>query len=216
MATQYAKRRFVLVLLAIVMVSGAAWANMGTAVGPVTATITALNFDESGAMVNGFLVGTNTLLVFPKPTCNGIGTLGVVGNSITYSGTEFTQPTHIIRVQVSSFTNHTTGATYPPAPNPKPVAYPATAGAISALNYDLENGVVNGFRFTPTGGAAVFVDIGYAPSTALLAALTVGTSATVTGVLESPPTCATAGTISEVDATTIAIGSKVYTLRRVP
>jgi cell division ATPase FtsA len=76
--------------------------------------------------------------------------------------------------------------------------------------------VGNGFRFTPASGAVVFVDIGPMPSTALLAALTVGTTASVTGILEAPPTGAPSGTISEVDATSITIGSKTYTLRHVP
>ena len=122
----------------------------------------ALNYDESGGIVDGFLAGT-CLLTFSKSVCGGIGTLGVVGNSVTFSGTTHTQ-TGIVAVNVTSFTN---GAiAYPPATaSTKPSAYPATTGSITHLNYNPENGAINGFLFTPTTGPKVFVDIGAASAT---------------------------------------------------
>src|ERR1039457_1710470 len=78
-----------------------------TTVGPVTAAITQLNYDESGGMVNGFLVGTNVLLTFSKPVCGGIGTLGAVGNSVTYSGSAQTFTSGFQTVNVTLFTNGT-------------------------------------------------------------------------------------------------------------
>jgi hypothetical protein len=180
-----------------------------TTVGPVTATITALNYDESGAAVNGLLVGTNVLLTFARPVCGGIGTLGAVGNSVTYSGMALTLASGFQVVHVTSFTNGS--ITYPPPAPPKPAAYPATAGTIGQLNYG-ETGSVNGFVFTPTSGPKVFVDIGK-PSTTLAPLLTVGASVSVTGTLEAPPQCAQTGALSEVDATSLTIGTTTYPIR---
>lgn len=179
---------------------------LSTPVGPVTASITQLNYDESGGTVTGFLAGTY-LLTFSKSVCGGIGTLGVVGNSVTFSGT--TQvPTGIVPVNVTSFTNGTIA--YPPATTTtKPSAYPATSGTITQLNYNPESGAIDGFVFTPTTGTKVYVDIG-TPSTTLAPLLTVGASVTVTGTLEAPGTCAPIGTISEVDASSLTIGSIAY------
>jgi len=177
-----------------------------TPVGPVTASIAQLNYDESGGTVNGFLAGTY-LLTFSKSVCGGIGTLGVVGNSVTFSGTTQTS-TGIEAVNVTSFTNGT--ITYPPATtSTKPSAYPATPGTITQINYNPENGAIDGFVFTPTTGPKVFVDIG-TPSATLAPLLTVGASVTVTGTLEAPGACAPTGTISEVDASSLTIGSTAY------
>lgn len=180
----------------------------GTAssVGPVTAAITGLNYDESGTGVNGFLVG-NVLLTFSRPVCGGIGSLGVTGNSVTYSGTAVTLSSGFQVVHVTSFTNGT--ITYPPAAPPKPTAYAATPGTITQLNYNLENGSVNGFVFTPTSGPKVFVGISR-PNSTLAPLLTVGASVSVTGTLEAPPLCTSSGTISEVDASSLTIGSNTY------
>jgi len=179
-----------------------------TVVGPVTTTITALNYDESGAHVNGFLVGTNVLLTFSKNVCAGVSSLGAVGNTITYSGAATTFASGFQTVSVSSFSNTTTSASYPPAPTPAPSAYAATAGTITALNYS-EEGTVNGFLFTPSSSSAVFVDIGQ-PSTTLAPLLTVGAAVTVTGTLEAPSPCAASGTISEVNPSSLLIGSTTY------
>jgi len=179
-----------------------------TPVGPVTAAITQLNFDESGATVNGFLVGTNILLTFQKPVCGGIGTLGAVGNAVTYSGSAQTFTSGFQTVAVTSFANGT--ITYPPAKiSRKPSTYPLTAGTITQLNYNPENGAIDGFVFTPTSGAKVFVDIGSANAT-LTPLLTVGASVSVVGTIEAPGACAPTGTISEVDASSLTIGTTAY------
>jgi len=178
----------------------------------VTATITGLNYDESGTTVNGLLVGTNVLLTFSKPICGGIGSLGAVGNSVTYSGLALTFSSGFQVVHVTSLTNGS--ITYPPAAPPKPSAYAATAGTVTQLNRNLIDGVVDGFVFTPGTGSKVFVDIG-TPSSALATALTAGAAITVTGTLEAPPRCAATGTISEVDASSLTIGSTTYPLTHV-
>lgn len=180
-----------------------------TAVGPVTAAITQLNYDESGGTVNGFLVGSNVLLTFSRPVCGGIGTLGAVGNSVTYSGFAQTFASGFQTVRVTSYTNGTT-ITYPPATtSTKPSAYPLTAGILTQLNYNPEDGTISGFVFTPTSGAKVFVDIGSANAT-LTPLLKVGAAVSVVGTLEAPGACAPAGTISEVDASSLTIGSTTY------
>src|SRR5215467_2880407 len=63
-----------------------------TTVTNVTGTISQVNYDSNGS-VEGFLVGTNVLLNFPTNVAGGISTLGAAGNSVTYSGTEFTTST---------------------------------------------------------------------------------------------------------------------------
>jgi hypothetical protein len=180
-----------------------------TPVGPVTATITQVNYDEGGGAVNGFLVGTNVLLTFSKPVCGGIGTLGTVGESVTYSGLARTFASGFQTVNVTSFTNGT--ITYPPpaATFPKPSPYPLTAGAITQLNYNPENGTIDGFVFTPTSGPKVFVAIGFANAT-LTPLLTVGASVSVVGVMEALGACAPSGTMPAVDAWSLTIGSTKY------
>jgi hypothetical protein len=201
-----------------------------TPVGPATGAITQFNYDESGGTVTGFLVGPNVLLTFLRPVCGGIGTLGAVGNNVTYSGSGHTFASGLEVVIVTSFTNG--NITYPPVPViTRPSAYPLTTGTISQLNYSPENGSVNGFVFTPSStggpgptnpiptssvpsplvsaGGKVFVDIGEANAT-LTPLLTVGATVSVMGTLEAPGACAPAGTISEVDASSLTIGSKVY------
>jgi len=201
-----------LMVLSVSSVTASSPPNAAMPVGPVTANILALNYDESG-MVNGFVVSTGIVLAFPAAACSGIGTLGAVGNSVTYSGAEETLGSGLKVVNVSSFTNNTTPATYPPGPNPKPVAYPLIAGIVTALNYSLETGLVNGFLFTPSGGSVVLVDIGDFTSSSLRAALSVGTSVSVEGVLLQPGTCAPAGTTSEIVASSVKIGAKVYPIQ---
>jgi hypothetical protein len=131
-----------------------------------------------------------------------------VGNSVTYSGSAQTLTSGFQTVNVTSFTNGT--ITYPPATtSTKPSAYPLTPGTITQLNYNPENGAIDGFVFTPTSGAKVFVDIGSAKA-ALTPLLTVGASISVVGTMEAPGACAPTGTISEVDASSLTIGSTVY------
>jgi len=172
----------------------------------VTGKITAVNYNESGAAVNGFLVGTNVLLTFSKPVCGVIASLGKVGDSVTYSGVAVTLASGLQVVHVTSYTDGS--ITYPPAAPPKPAAYSATKGTITQLNYS-EYGSVNGFLFTPTSGSEVFVNVGR-PSTDLATALTANAAVTVTGTLEAPPACAPTGSISEVDASSLTIGTTTY------
>jgi hypothetical protein len=180
-----------------------------SAVGPVNATITALNFDESGGRVNGFMVGSNVLLNFPKPVCGGVGALGAVGNSVVYSGTQYAYSTGIQVVKVSSFTNGT--ITFTPAVRTPATAYAATAGTITQLNYSAQGGGIDGFVFTPNSGDKVFVSF-RSVNTTLAALLTKGAAVTVAGTLEAAEPCLPAGTISEVDATTLTVGGTTYTV----
>jgi hypothetical protein len=182
--------------------------NASTPVGPVTTTITQVNYDESGGTINGFLAG-NFLLVFSKSVCGGIGSLGAAGNTVTFSGTT-RSTTGIEVVNVTSFTNGP--VTYPTVVTPtKPSVYAATAGTITKLNYNAENGEINGFLFTPITGAKVFVDSGNAKAT-VVALLKVGAAVTVTGLQEAPGVCAATGTILEVDASSLTIGGTAYPL----
>lgn len=176
-------------------------------VGPVNATITALNYGESGATVDGLLVGTNVLLTFSRPVCGGIASLGNVGDKITYSGVALTFASGFQVVHVTSYTDGSS-ITYPPPAPPKPAAYPATPGTITALNYS-DFGTIDGFVFTPTTGPKVFVNIG-TPSSTLAPLLTVGAAVTVTGTLEPPPQCSSTGSISEVDASALTISGTSY------
>lgn len=188
---------------------GLAGATAAT-VGPVNAAITALNYGENGATVDGLLVGTNVLLTFAKPVCGGIASLGKVKDNITYSGVALTFASGFQTVHVTSFTNGS--ITYPPPAPPKPAAYPATAGSITQLNYS-EVGTIDGFLFTPTSGPEVFVHIGM-PSADLAKLLTVGQSVSVTGTLEPPPQCSASGTISEVDASSLTIGTTTFPISK--
>jgi len=177
-----------------------------TTVGPVTATITALNFDESGGRVNGFMVGSNVLLTFPKPVCGGVGALGAVGNTVTYSGTSSAY-TSMQVVRATSYTNGT--ITFTPAVRTPDATYAITAGTITQLNYSAHDGAVNGFVFTPTTGDKVYVSF-RSVSTTLAALLTKGAAISVTGTLQAADPCLPAGTISEVEATTLTVGGTAY------
>src|SRR5208282_4704716 len=83
-----------------------------TTITSATGTITQVNYNESGATVQSFLVGTNIILSFPTAICAGVASLGVAGNSVTYSGTAVTFSSGFQSVTVTSFTNNTTRATY--------------------------------------------------------------------------------------------------------
>jgi len=172
-----------------------------TTITNATGTIAQVNYSESGATVQSFLVGTNIILSFPTTVCAGVSSLGVAGNSVTYSGTSITFSSGFQTVTVTSFTNNTTKATYtkPSLAPSKPGAYPATAGVIDQLNYDT-TGSIDGFVFTPTGSTTkLFVDISPRPSATLATLLKVGAAVTVAGIVEPPIACAPAGTVAEVD-----------------
>jgi hypothetical protein len=175
--------------------------------GPVTTTtvtgatgmIEQVNYNESGASVQSFLVGTNIVLSFPTTVCAGVASLGAPGNSVTYSGTSVTFGSGFQSVIVTSFTNNTTKATYTEPSPVKPSLYPATAGVISQLNYD-PTGAIDGFLFTPTGSSTkLFVDISPHPGATLAALLKVGAAVTVAGIMEPAVACPPAGSVAQVD-----------------
>jgi hypothetical protein len=185
--------------------------SQATTVGPVTATITELNYGENGT-VNGFLVGTNVLLTFLKPVCGGIGTLAMVGSSVTYSGTAITNTSGFQTVFVSNFTNGS--VTYPPATPARATAYPTTAGTIARLNYNPENGSIDGFVFTPSSGPQVLVYVGPV-NTTLASKLTAGASVSVTGTQEAAEPCAMTGSITAILASSLTIAGTVYPIHHI-
>ena len=182
-----------------------------TAVTNVSGTIQQVNYSESGGPVESFLLGSNVILVFPGNVCNGVGSLGVAGNMVTYSGNAITYSTGFQTVNVTSFTNNTTKATYTQPTPAKPSAYPATTGTIKQLNYG-NNGAINGFLFSVGTSTTLFVDIGERPNATLTPLLKVGASVTVTGTVDPPVACAPTGTLTEVDASTLVINGTTITL----
>jgi hypothetical protein len=185
-----------------------------TAVTGATGAITQLNYGAGGE-VQGFLIGTNILLSFPPAICGGIGTLGVVGNSVTYSGTAVTATSGFESVRVSSFTNNTTKATYTaPTSTSTSTTYGPTSGTLKQLNYS-GDGSIDGFLFTPTGAtASIFVTIGPQSSTTLTSLLTVNATVSVTGT--TPPamsSCSsTAAALEVVHASSLTIGSQTIVI----
>jgi len=178
----------------------------------VTGTITQLNYDESGT-VGGFLLGTSTLLSFPSNVCGGIGSLGAVGNSVTYSGTVRTNSTTSFQsVNITGFTNNTTKATYTKPAAPTPTAYGPTAGSVTQLNYT-GSGAIDGFLFTPSGSTkAVFVDTGSGASATLKPLLTVGATVSVTGTTIMEATCMPTGALTVVRASSLLIGGQTIVI----
>ena len=185
-----------------------------TTVTNVTGTITQLNYGNDGT-VDGFLIGTNILLSFPRPPAGGIGTLGAAGNSVTYSGTATTNSAGFESVRVSSFTNNTTKATYtPPTTAPTPVTYGPTTGTVKQVNYDAQ-GNISGFLFTPTGASApILVNTGFEASATLKPLLTTGVAVTVNGISEiaNPAACTSSGALAVVQATSLTIGSQTIVI----
>jgi hypothetical protein len=182
-----------------------------TTVTNATGTISQLNYGSNGA-VEGFLVGTNILLNLPTTICGGIGTLGTVGNSITYSGTAVTATSGFQSVRVTSFTNNTTKATYTaPTGATSPTAYGPTSGTVKQLNYGTD-GVADGFLFTATGSTSpIFVSIGGRTSTALTTALVVGAAVSAIGVTSpSLSACSSTATLETVDASSLTIGTQTF------
>jgi hypothetical protein len=178
-----------------------------------TGTITQVNYDQTGA-IDGFLVGTNIFLSFPTNVCGGIGTLGVAGNSVTYSGASRTNSTTSFQsVIVTSFTNNVTHVTYTKTTSvPTVTAYGPTSGTIKALNYD-PSGAVDGFLFTPAGGtASVLIATGEGASSTLKPLLTVGGTVSVTGrTITEPPTCIT-GVLTVVTASSLVINGQTIVI----
>jgi YD repeat-containing protein len=186
-------------------------AGTPTTVTNATGTITQLNYGNNGD-VQGFLIGTNTLLSFHANIFGGLGALGVVGNAVTYSGTAFTATSGFESVHVSSFTNNITNATYT-APTSTSTAYGPTSGAIKQLNYS-GNGSVDGFLFTPSGGSSsIFVSIGGRSSTTLTSLLTAGATVSVTGTTSARmAACSSTAALETVDASSLVIGSQTIVI----
>jgi len=181
-----------------------------TTVGPVTGKITALNYDADGRTVNGLFIGaTNTMLTFDWPVCGGVGGLGKIDDSVTYSGSEESFSSGFNSVRVTKYTDGS--VTYPHMVPAAPTAYALTAGKITALNYDPRDGAINGFFFAATTGAEVFVDIGHVTSTLeKFLAATPPVALSVTGVKLPPPLCSKTAPIDVVVASSVNIGSTAY------
>jgi hypothetical protein len=177
-----------------------------TTVTGITGTITQVNLGTDGT-INGFLLGTNVLLEFSHSVCGGIGSLGIVGNVVTYSGRATTNTaTGFQSVSVTSFTNGS--KTYTSASTePAPVAFGPTAGTVGAFNYS--DGGINGFRF-----GSVLVVTG-TPSTTLAPLLLAGAAVTVTGTSETEAdalACTTVVPVTVVNATSLTFGTTVITI----
>lgn len=193
--------------------SNRAGAPSVTPVTSVTGTITALNYDADGKTVNGLYIGaTNTMLTFEGSVCGGVGSLGQVNDPVTYSGTELSFASGFNLVRVSNYTDGSTTYSQGKAGKPAvPVAYPQTAGQLTALNYDPVDGAINGFFFTPAAGTEVFVDVGHVDSTvAGLLAGAAPVALSVTGVRAPEPACDAATGPGVVLATSLTIGGTAY------
>lgn len=184
-----------------------------TTVTNVTGTISQLDYDSNGA-VQGFLIGTNTLLTFQAQICGGIGTLGAVGNSVTYSGSETASSSGFETVMVTSFTNNTTKATYTaPSSSSTTTTYGPTSGTIKQLNY-AAGGDVDGFLFSASGSTTpIFVSTGERASSTLTSLLTVGATISVTGTTSAGmAACTSTGTLEAVVASSLTIGSQTIVI----
>ena len=181
-----------------------------TTVTAATGTITQLNYGSDGG-IQGFLIGTNILLAFPSNICGGVETLGVVGNSVTYSGTAFTTTSGFESVNVTSFTNNTTKATYTP-PASTSTTYGPTSGTVKQLNY-AGDGSIDGFVFTPSGGASIFVSTNSRASATLTPLLTVGATVSVTGTTSaSMSACTSNSALEAVNASSLTIGTQTIVI----
>jgi hypothetical protein len=183
-----------------------------TTVTNATGTITQLNYDENGT-IDGFLLGTNILLSFPTNVCGGIGTLGAVGNAVTYSGkTRTSSTTGFQTVSVTSFTNgtHTYTST---TSTPTSTAYGPTSGPVTLLNYD-SSGAIDGFLFMPSSGTTVLVVTGSGASATLKPLLTVGGTVSVTGTTSTNSTsaCVVTGALTVVRVSSLIIGGQTIVI----
>ena len=179
-----------------------------------TGTISQLNYGTDGT-VDGFLLGPNLLLDFPEKVSGGVASLGAAGNSVTYSGEAITNLSGFQTVRVTSFTNNTTKATYSSSTKPPaPAAYGPTSGTVKQLNYDTD-GTVDSFVFAPSGSTTpILVVTGPVTNPTLKSALTVGATVSVTGttVPTTPGTCTVAGSLTVVDASSLAINGTTFIL----
>ncbi len=173
-----------------------------------TGTITQLNYDNNGN-VQGFLVGTNILLLFPTNICGGIGALGVAGNSVTYSGSVFMEKSGGFEsVEVTSFTNNSTKATYT-VPGYNFTSYGPASGTVKQLNYDA-GGSLDGFLFTASGSSSpIFVFTGSYASNMLTTVLTVGATVSVSGNTSAKLSgCSSTGSLETVYASSLTVGGE--------
>jgi len=195
----------------IAIISRAAAAtSTSTTVASVTSTIKQLNYSATG-QVAGFLTSSSVLLEFGSGVCSGVGALGVVGHSVTYSGTARTSSNGFQYVGVTSFKNNTTGAAYTaPTKTTTFTAYGPTTGTIKQLNY-AEDGSIDGFLFT-SGASTIFVATGRT-NASLSTLLTVGGSLSVTGITQPPMVCPTTGTITTVSASSLTVGGTTVVFR---
>jgi hypothetical protein len=184
-----------------------------TTVTNATGTISQLNYGSDGS-VEGFLLGTSTLITFPTNVAGGVASLGAVGNSVTYSGNANTNSSGFESVRVTSFTNNTTKATYSSSTAPTSTTYGPTSGTIKQLNYG-DDGSIDAFVFTPSGGTtSILVETGTVTNSALKTALTVGAMVSLTGTTYSPAAsmCTVTGSLTVVDANTLVIGGSTYVI----
>jgi len=185
--------------------------NTATTVTAATGTITQINYGDNGE-VQGFLIGASALLSFASNVCGGVGSLGVAGNSVTYSGSASTTTAGFAFVRVTSFTNNTSAATYT-APSFSRTTYGPTTGTVTQLNYT-NSGAIDGFVYTPSGSTtSIFVATGPRPSTTLTTLLTVNATASVTGTTSAQQSaCSPTGTLETVDASSLVIGGQTLTI----
>jgi hypothetical protein len=185
-----------------------------TTVTGVTGTITQLNYGEDGA-IEGFLIGSNTLLTFPTNVSGGIGTLGAVGNSVTYSGTETTTTSGFSSVRVTTYTNNTTKATYSSTTTSTSTAYGPTSGTVKQLNYS-GDGSIDSFVFTPSGSTTpLLVVTGAGASATLKPILLVGTTVSVTGTeraAAATSACVASGVLTVVEASSLIISGQTIVI----
>jgi hypothetical protein len=180
-----------------------------TTVTNLNGTIAQLNYDPNGN-VSGFLVGTTILLNFPENICGGVGTLGAVGNSITYSGHAVTTTAGFESVNVTSFTNNTSKATFTQT-TAAPTAFGPTSGTVKQLNYD-GDGSIDGFLFT-AAGVTRFASTGDRASDTLKPLLTVGATVSVTGTTSvALSACTATSTLAAIDVSSLTIGSQTIVI----
>jgi hypothetical protein len=185
--------------------------NAPSSVKNATGAISQLNYGADGS-VQGFLIGSDILLAFPTEICGGIGSLGVVGNNVTYSGAESASKSGFKTVLVSSFTNDTTNATYTaPTPKPKTTVYGPTSGTVAQLNY-VPGGAIDGFVFS-AGGSNVLVSTGVRASSTLASLLAKGDTVSVTGTTAPAlSACASTGALEVVNASSLTLGSQTVVI----
>lgn len=200
-----------LLCLSAIYAQDATSSSTTTTVTNVTATITQVNYGSSGA-IEGFLLGSTTLLNFPTNVSGGIGTLGVVGNTVTYSGTEVTTSAGFNSIRVTTYTNNTTKVIYSSSTTtPTTTAYGPTSGTVKQLNYN-SDGTIDSFNFTPTGSTTpLLVVTGSGASATLKPILLTGTTVSVTGTeqaIVSTSACVSAGVLTVVEASSLIVGGQ--------